>query len=80
MEQKNNQEDLLKQIQQLEALARPLLSRQALQRLGNVKIAHPELYVQACAVVAQYGKEVSDDQLKEILIKLSPKKQFNMRK
>ena len=80
MEQDNDQ-DLFKQIQQLEALAKPLLSKQSLQRLGNIKLVHPELYVQSLAVVAQYGKEVSDYEFKEILLKLSPKKKnFNIRK
>jgi DNA-binding TFAR19-related protein (PDSD5 family) len=84
-----NQEEqmqLQQQVQQLEMLVKQRLTKQALERFGNVKAAHPEKAIQLLAVLGQAiqsGKieEIDDDQLKEILMKLTPeKKEFNIRR
>ena len=70
---------LQQQMEQLEALVKQHLSKQALERYGNLKVAHPETTMQLTVVLArliQEGrvKEVSDAQLKELLIQIIPKK------
>lgn len=75
----DGQDHLRQQILQLEQLVRPLLTRDALERLGNVKIAHPEMYVHALTIIGQYGKSVDDGQLREILKKISPHSRFKIR-
>ena len=84
-----NQEEqmqLQQQVQQLEMLVKQKLTKKALERFGNVKAAHPEKAIQLLAVLGQAiqsGKlnEIDDDQLKEILMKITPeKKEFNIRR
>ena len=70
---------LQQQMEQLEALVKRHLSKQALERYGNLKVAHPETTMQLTVVLArliQEGrvKEVSDAKLKELLIQIIPKK------
>ena len=81
------QEELESQqkIQQLETIARQVLTKEALQRYGNIKAAHPEKAAQLLLVIGQAVQsgqinKIDDDQLKEILIKLTPeKKDFKIR-
>ena len=73
------------QISQLETTIRPYFTKKALERLLTIKIAHPELYVQAMAIVAQLVqqgriKQLEDEDFKEILKKLSVKKEFKINK
>ena len=74
------------QIGQLEILVKQKLTKDALQRYGNVKAAHPEKAVQLLVVLAQAIQQgqigqVDDDTLKQILIKLTPeKKEFKIKK
>lgn len=67
------------QIAQLEAVAKTLLTKEALQRYGNVKAAHPEKAVQLLLVIGQMihkgnAKKIDDEQLKRMLVMLQPKK------
>ena len=84
-----NQEEqmqLQQQIQQLEMVVKQKLTKKALERFGNVKAAHPEKAIQLLAVLGQAIQagqlnEIDDDQLKEILIKITPeKKEFNIKR
>ncbi len=84
-----NQEEqmqLQQQIEQLEIVVKQKMTKQALERFGNIKSAHPEKAIQLLAILGQAiqaGKieEIDDDQLKEILMKLTPeKKEFKIRK
>jgi len=74
------------QIEQLEALVKQKLTKDALQRYGNVKAAHPEKAVQLLVVLAQAIQQgqidqVDDNTLKQILIKLTPeKKDFKIKR
>ena len=69
---------LQKQIEQLEELVRGVLTKKALQRYGNLKTAHPDKAVQLLVVLAQLiqqgVKRIDDKKLKEILLKITPKK------
>ncbi len=84
--QVQEQAQVSQQIQQLESIVRTTLTKEALERYGNLKAAHPEKSIQLLVVLAQaiqngQIKTIDDVQLKEILIKLSgEKKQFNIRR
>jgi len=74
------------QVEQLESAVKQAMTKEALERFGNIKAAHPEKAVQLLVVLAQMLqsgqlKQINDDVLKEILTKLQPeKKEFNIRK
>lgn len=67
------------QVAELEGFVKQYLSKEALERFGNLKVAHPETTVQLTVVLArliQAGrvKEVGDSQLRELLLQLTPQK------
>ncbi|MBW2989751.1 hypothetical protein KY358_05545 [Candidatus Woesearchaeota archaeon] len=68
------------QINELEIMVRRFLSKEALQRYGNIKAAHPEKAVQLLVVLGnaiQKGKvreEISDEGLKALLRDMQPRK------
>ena len=72
------------QIAQLELLVKKVLTKKALERYGNLKTAHPELAVQLIVLLSQaiqnnQIKTVDDDALKNLLMRLQPKKhKFSM--
>jgi len=74
------------QIAQLEDFIRQYLTKDALSRYGNLKIAHPEKAVQVLVLLSQAIqsrkiKVIDDATLKSVLQKLSPeKKEFRIRK
>lgn len=76
--------ELQQQIQQLEEIVRARMTKEALQRYGNVKTAFPEKAIQALIVLAQLIQaerinQIDDVQFKEILQKLTPeKKEFKI--
>ena len=77
---------LVQQIEDLENMVRPKLTKDALQRYGNLKSAHPEKAIQILAVLGQILqtekiKQIDDGQLKAILLKITPeKKEFKIKK
>jgi programmed cell death protein 5 len=76
--QSSQEQKLAKQIDQLEAIVKPLFTREALTRYGTIKTAFPERAVQVLLVLgkaAQAGqvKQVDDDLLKKLLTQLTPK-------
>lgn len=98
MELQKQQEDALRQqaqedqqmqaqVDQLEAAVRQFLSKEALQRYGNLKAAHPEKAIQLLVILGQaiqqgqIKEKISDEQLKNLLARLQPeKKEFKIRK
>jgi len=77
--QVEEQVQLQQQIEQLEAVVKRLFTKDALQRFGNVKAAHPEKAVQVLVVLGQLMQqnkiaEINDEQLKEILQQITPQK------
>ncbi len=71
--------EVQEQISQLELLVKKALTKKALQRYGNLKTAHPELAVQLLVLLGQaiqtnQIKTVDDQALKNLLMRLQPKK------
>ncbi|MFH1849087.1 MAG: DNA-binding protein [archaeon] len=74
------------QVQQLEAIVKQRLTKEALERYGNLKSAHPETAIQLLIVLAQAIQRgqimtIDDEKLRQILMKLTPKKrEFSIRR
>lgn len=85
-QQSAEQEQLQQQIQQLEMIVKQALTKEALQRYGNLKTAFPERAVQLLVLLAQAIQsgqisKIDDNTLKEILRKVSPeKKDFKIKR
>ena len=78
-QQSQEEEQLKQQIQQLELIVKQALTKEALQRYGNLKAAFPDKAVQLLVILVQAIQsgqitKIDDDTLKEILKKLSPEK------
>jgi len=80
MMQQNMQEqaELQQQIAQLEAVVKTLFTKEALQRYGNLKAAHPEKAVQLLALIGQMvqkgnARRINDGELKKVLAMITPK-------
>jgi DNA-binding TFAR19-related protein (PDSD5 family) len=78
MSQENQEEEkaLIQQIALLENIAKRNMSREAISRYGNLKLAHPETAVRAIATIAQavqsghISSQITDSQFKEILLEM----------
>ncbi len=75
--------ELNQQIEMLENIAKQYLSKEAISRYGNLKSAHPDVAIQAIAVIAQAAgqikEKISDEQFKNILKQIQkPKKEFKI--
>jgi len=75
------------QVDMLEGIAKQFLSKEAIERYGRVKMAHPSLAIKTAALIAQAGQtgqiteQISDAQLKELLARLQEgKKEFRFKK
>ncbi len=75
------------QVEQLESIAKPLMTSDAISRYYNLKAVHTEKAIQSIVIItqlAQQGKlpnKVTDEQYKELLVKLTPeKKEFRIHK
>ena len=85
-EQLNEEIQLQQRIQQLEVIVKQKLTKKAMERYSNLKIAHPEKAVQILVLLVQAiqtGKinQINDEQLKDLLKKLAPKKKnFEIRR
>lgn len=60
----------------LENAIRQKLTKEAVERYGNLKAAHPEKAVQLLAVLAQLEQhdQIDDSMLKDVLTQMSPEK------
>ncbi len=78
--QLEEQQQVQAQVNELETLVKQYLTKEALQRFGNLKIAHKEKTLSVLVALGQLiqsGKirsQITDDQFKEILKRLEPKK------
>ena len=90
MHQRQNEDiqeemQLQQQIAQLESVVKQALTKDALERFGNLKAAYPEKAVQVLVVLGQLiqsGKinKIDDGQLKELLSTIATrKKDFKIR-
>ena len=71
--------ELAQQIKQIEDLAKKYLTKEALLRFGNLKLAHQEKAIQAALAITQmvqsgFNEKVDDAMLKEILEQLQQEK------
>ena len=68
------------QFLQIEEMVKQFLSKEARERYGNIRIAHPEKAMRLLSVISQMISKghitaaISDDQLREILQRLEPEK------
>jgi DNA-binding TFAR19-related protein (PDSD5 family) len=82
--QMQQEQKLLQQIQQLEALVKTRMTKEAVQRYGNIRAANPELSIQVLALLGQMlqsGKVdmIDEAKFKEIMFTITPKKkEFKM--
>ena len=79
LSQMQEEQQLQQQVQQLEEIVKQVLTKEALERYGNLKAAYPDRAVQLLVILAQAIQsgqitKIDDDMLKEILKKLTPKK------
>ncbi len=85
-QQMQQESQMQQQIEQLEMIVKQALTREALQRYGNLKVAHPEKAMQVLVILGQALQQgqiskVDDKMLKEVLIKLTPeKKDFKIKR
>ena len=76
-QQEREERQMQQQIEALEDMVKVHLSRDALYRYGNLKVAHPERAIQVLVALArtvQAGhikEKVTDDELKTILRKIA---------
>ena len=67
------------QLAQLESIVKTLLTKEALERYGNVKSAYPDKAVKLLLAIGQMVQKgniniIDDGQLKQMLVMLEPKK------
>ncbi|MBI5797969.1 hypothetical protein HZA98_03655 [Candidatus Woesearchaeota archaeon] len=75
------------QLEQLETLAKRVMSTEAIARYGNLKAVHTEKAIQSIAIIAQLAEQgkisapISDEQYKDLLRRMTPeKKEFKITK
>jgi DNA-binding TFAR19-related protein (PDSD5 family) len=71
----------------LEKIAKTKMSKEAIARYGNLKMAHPETAIKSIAIIAQavqlgqITKTIEDEEFKSILFEIQRgKKNLNFRK
>lgn len=88
MEQKNinSESEMIQQVALLENLAKQNMTKEAIARYGNIKLAHPETALKSVAAIAQaaqlgqISEPLTDLQFKELLLNFQQgKKQFNLK-
>lgn len=77
--EQENSAKMQQEIAQAENLAKSFMTKEALERYGNIKMAYPDRAMQTMGVIlnlVQQGqiKQVDDNTLKEILRIIEPKK------
>ena len=87
--QKHMQEqaEMQEQLEQLETVAKRVMSPEAITRYGSMKAVHTEKAIQSIVVIAQLVQQekikeiISDEQYKNLLLRLTPeKKEFRIHK
>ena len=80
----NNQQELQKQLQEIENIAKQYLSKEALQRYGNLRTAFPEKAIKVATLIVQLinnnqiTEKLDDEKFKYLLSQLEDKKKFNI--
>ncbi|MDT7890735.1 MAG: DNA-binding protein [Candidatus Nanopusillus sp.] len=70
----------LKEIEEMYKSILPFLTKEAIDRLSNIKAVYPEKFIQVILILYQYIqtgkiKKIDDELLKNILSKLSEKRE-----
>ena len=79
-EQEQQEAQVQQQIEQMESIVRQLLTKEALERYGNLKTAHQEKALQLLVLLfqaiqkGQIQKQIDDSTLKKVLEQITPKK------
>ncbi|MBR9680668.1 MAG: hypothetical protein GOU98_02485 [Candidatus Altiarchaeota archaeon] len=77
-------DDQVRQIQMMKRiLLRKGMSSDARERLGRIKVANPELAEKVEMIALQFiqqGKTINDEVLKELLSRLTPKRDIKIRR
>jgi len=78
-QQSQEEEQMKQQIEQLEAIVKRALTKEALERYGNLKAGFPDKAVQLLVILTQAIQsgqvtQIDDNTLKELLKKISPEK------
>lgn len=78
-------EQLQQKIAQIDNLAKQVMTKEALTRYGNLKIAHPEKAINVAMFIAENASKlqdkIDDATLKQILMNFEPKKsEFKIRR
>ena len=82
----NEEQQLQQQIQEIESVVKTKLTKDALERYGNIRTAYPEKAVQLIVLLGEFlqsGKVdiIDDNMLKEIIMRITPKKkEFRIRR
>lgn len=79
-EEQEERLQLQQQIQMLEGVVKQRFTRDALERYGNIRAAHPDKAVQLIAILAQAIQSgqlgtIADDDLKEMLKQMSQRRE-----
>ncbi|MBW2965162.1 hypothetical protein KY363_06925 [Candidatus Woesearchaeota archaeon] len=82
-EQQREEQQLQQQLHALEGMVRQKMTKEALERYGNIKVAHPEKTIQLLAILGQaiqagHIDTIDDAQLKEILKRIEPQKDIKI--
>ena len=82
-----DEDKLVQQIAMLEKVAKQYITKQAIQRYGNLKLGHQDVAIKAIAMIAQacqlgqIKEPLSDEDFKSLLIEIQrDKKSFNFKK
>ena len=78
-QQYQEEAQIQQQLQQIEAIVKQRMTKDALERYGNIKAADAERAMQLLVIFAQFlqaGKlnMIDDETLKQVLVKMVPKK------
>lgn len=85
--QAEEQQQIQNQVEQLEGLVKQFLTKEALERYGNLKTVHQEKAIKILAIfgqmiqTGQIKSKINDIQFRDILKKLDPpKKEFKIKR
>jgi DNA-binding TFAR19-related protein (PDSD5 family) len=84
--QSSEEQESASRVQQLEDMVKQLFTKEASERYSNLKVAHPGKAMNVLMVIGQgiqqgQTDKITDEQLKNLLIRLEPKKkEFNIKK
>ncbi|MFH1133124.1 MAG: DNA-binding protein [Nanoarchaeota archaeon] len=79
MDELQTQAEGEQQLQQLEAIVKASMTKDAVARFSNIKVAHPQKAAQVLLVLGQLLQQgavqrIDDDLLKAALMRLTPKR------